>query len=76
MPGIGRNTLTKPRSSRSMKLKKDQISLMEAKLKDMRQIYQIRNDQNDGISAKYKLINKVFVYQSRSFKRMLGVEGR
>ena len=49
---IGTSTLREQWSSRSMKLKKGQILLMKAKVKDETNIPNIRNDRNNSISAK------------------------
>jgi len=56
---IGTNTLKEPRSSKSMKLKKDQISPMKAKVKDEANKPSIRHDRNTCRSAQDKLISKV-----------------
>jgi len=54
MPEIGTNTFKEPQFSRSMKLKKDQMSLVKAKVKDEANKPNIRNDRNNSINAKDK----------------------
>jgi len=51
---IGTNTFKEPQFSRSMKLKKDHMSLVKAKVKDEANKSNIRNDRNNNINAKDK----------------------
>ena len=58
-----------------MKLNKDQISLMKAKVKDEANIPNIRNDRNNNISAKDKLISKVLYANQDLLSRCSGLKG-
>ena len=73
---IGADILKEPQCSGSMKLKKDQISLMKAKVKDEADKPSIINGRNNGVSAKDKSINKVSYANQDLFRQMLRVEGR
>ena len=72
---LGTNTLKEPRSSRSMKLKKDQISPMKAKVKDEANKPSIRNDRNNIISAKDKLISNISYTNQDLLSRCSGSRG-